>query len=199
MLNVIDLSHNNTLTDDAFHQFQSVGIQAVLHKATQGLTMDDPAFADRKARAAEIGMPFGAYHFATGDDPIAQAEHFLAVTQGTLCRVLDWEQLGMTYTGAVAFVNAIYRASGRYPMLYSGSAFLQEQLTAQGVTTSDTTTLSRCPLWIARYGVAPNIPMAWAAWTLWQYSQTGTVPGVLGNCDQDYFNGNQSALNLLFS
>ena len=200
MLNtVIDLSHNNTITPNAFHQFRVAGMNAILHKATQGTAMVDMRFAERMARAAAVGLLFGAYHFADKGDPVAQADHFIATTQGTLCRALDWETNDMDYHGAVAFINRIHDVSGRYPLLYSGAAFLAEQCRAQGITTPDTTTLSKCPLWIAEYGSHAVVPQAWEAYTLWQYTQTGTVAGVIGYVDRSYFNGDVAALTVQFS
>ena len=103
----------------------------------------------------------------------------------------------MTYVGAVAFVNRIHAVSGRYPILYSGASFLAAQLHTHGVTTPDTTTLSKCPLWIAEYGAKAIIPLAWPHYTLWQYTSTGHCSGVVGNVDRNYFNGDASALKAL--
>ena len=51
-----------------------------------------------------------------------------------------------------------------------------------------------CPLWIANWGVqSPTIPAAWAGnYAFWQYSSTGTTPGISGNVDQDTVNGDSS-------
>lgn len=195
---IIDLSHNNTLVPNSFHQFQAAGLQAIIHKATQGVAMVDICFADRKARAAQVGILFGAYHFAAAGDPVAQADHFIATTQGVLCRVLDWENDAMDYAGAVAFVNRVHHVSGRYPLLYSGAAFLAAKLHEQGITTPDTTTLAQCPLWIAQYGPHAAVPHAWGRYTLWQYTCTGKVSGVVGYVDRSYFVGDSKALAALF-
>ena len=44
------------------------------------------------------------------------------------------------------------------------------------------------PLWIAEYGVSrpANNPI-WSQWVGFQYSSTGQVPGVSGNCDLNEF------------
>jgi hypothetical protein len=36
------------------------------------------------------------------------------------------------------------------------------------------------PLWVADFQSpdTPRIPAQWAAWTFWQFTETGTVPGV---------------------
>jgi GH25 family lysozyme M1 (1,4-beta-N-acetylmuramidase) len=51
------------------------------------------------------------------------------------------------------------------------------------------------PLWIASYTQSPRIPAAWpSGWSFWQYSSTGSVPGISGNVDTDYFQGTRDAL-----
>jgi lysozyme len=36
---------------------------------------------------------------------------------------------------------------------------------------------------------APSIPKPWDAWTFWQYTGHGTVPGIAASVDQNRFNG----------
>ena len=44
------------------------------------------------------------------------------------------------------------------------------------------------PLWIAHYGVSnPGSNPIWNSWVGFQYSSTGSVPGISGNCDMDEF------------
>ncbi len=54
------------------------------------------------------------------------------------------------------------------------------------------------PLWIAasRSG-EPPVPRGWSAWSFWQHSDKGKVPGVGGACDLDYFHGNEAQLKRL--
>ena len=35
---------------------------------------------------------------------------------------------------------------------------------------------------------SPTLPTGWSSWALWQYSSTGTVPGISGNTDLDQLN-----------
>src|SRR5439155_18246375 len=61
--------------------------------------------------------------------------------------------------------------------------------------------------WIADYnGQDPQTSTPWtvctgeniwggtSAWTVWQYTSTGTIPGISGNVDHDVFNGTDSTL-----
>lgn len=41
------------------------------------------------------------------------------------------------------------------------------------------------------------MPKAWSAWSFWQHTDKGKVPGVGGACDLDYFHGGEAQLKLL--
>src|ERR1700681_2572147 len=89
---VIDISHHNGSV--SLIQAAADGIVGVIHKATQGIKFNDPAYTTNKQKASSAGLLWGAYHFGDGSDPIAQAEHFLNIVQPddqTLI-VLDFEE-----------------------------------------------------------------------------------------------------------
>lgn len=194
---IVDLSHFNQNPD--FQQASAAGIIGVIHKATQGIGFVDPTYGPHRTAASAAGLLWGAYHFGTGDDPVAQAQHFVQVAapgpQDIL--VLDFEENtnnsnNMTLDQARAFVGAVQNATGITPGLYGG-AYLREQL-----GNSADPVLQACWLWWAQYGpLAPVIPANWATWTLWQYTDGHngnpqlapfTVAGI-GPCDRDQYQG----------
>ena len=195
---VIDLSHFNQVT--SFAEIKGSGIVGVIHKATEGLSEIDPTYSTHKSEAEAAGLWWGAYHFATGDDAVAQAEHFLSVVNPgpTDLLVLDFEHnpsgASMTLAGAEQFVTQVQQATGRWPGFYSGYSYMQQFL---GQNTS--ATLANCWFWLAEYGPTPHVPPTWPTWTMWQYTdgsvgpQPHSVPGV-GNCDRDQFNGDMQGL-----
>lgn len=77
----------------------------------------------------------------------------------------------------VGFIKNYRSLTGHYPFLYTNPdtwSLLKPQL-----SDADLTTLAKCPLWIAHYGVAsPTIPAPWTSWTFWQYTDKGSCPGV---------------------
>lgn len=87
---VVDLSHHYAEPDFASAR-DSGGIIGVIHKATQGLTYTDPAYAGRRVSALAATLLWGAYHF--GSDGVQQAERFQNVVQPTAntLLVLDFE------------------------------------------------------------------------------------------------------------
>ncbi len=187
---VIDLSHHNNVA--SFHMVQAAGIKGVIHKATQGLGFVDPDYQDRKTRALSINLLWGAYHFGTSADAKQQADFFLSKIEpheNTLL-ALDWESYGpgtMTLQGAAEFVMRIHQVTERWPILYSGQAFLMQQAQVARLNPS-WSVLGLCPLWIARYSnKGPQLPDVWKTFALWQYTDARDVPGV-GKCDSEKFN-----------
>jgi lysozyme len=194
---VVDLSHHNG-TVDLLTAAQS-GIAGVIQKATQGQTYVDPTFTANQALAKRAGLLWGAYHFGTGDDGVAQADFFLRTVQpdASTLLVLDFEANpqgpSMPLGEAYAFVTHVQAVTGRWPGLYSGH-YIKDLLG----TRSDPV-LANCWFWLAQYGPTAVVPPTWPAWTLWQYTDGGMgpepheVPGI-GACDRDLFNGSEAQL-----
>jgi lysozyme len=199
---VIDLSHYNNggvVTID-FGAVAGGGVSGVIHKATQGTSVVDPAYAARRPAALAAGLLWGAYHFGSAADGAQQADFFLRTVDpaGSDLLVLDLEATydasgqqtaSMSLAQAEAFVTHVNQQTGRWPALYGGS-YLKSLL---GSHTD--TTLARCWLWIAEYtsAAAPSLPTGWPTWTLWQYTESGSVPGITGAVDRDRFNGSELA------
>jgi lysozyme len=191
---IIDLSHNNGNVD--LGRANAAGIVGVIHKATQGSGFKDRMYAARRKLAQQAGLLWGAYHFATAADPVAQAKFFLSVAQpgpGDLI-VLDFEQNeatpanSMSLDQARTFISTIQDVAEVTPGLYGGS-YLKQQLAG-----TDDDTLGACWLWWSQYGPAPAIPPAWSDWTLWQYTDGhhGNPPfevNGVGPCDRDRYQG----------
>jgi len=205
---VIDLSHHNQVDEAGFHTIKAAGILGIIHKATQSLHFVDAEYHERRARALAEGLLWGAYHFASKDDPTEQARHFLNTVnpENADLLVLDFEPNStegtMSLAQAEVFVGVIKQETGRLPVLYSGQSFLTTQ-----VARHQNTTLKDCPLWIAVYPISasslPKVPLPWTDFVLWQYTdgnagpQPHTVPGV-GRCDRDQFNGTVDSLKQLW-
>jgi GH25 family lysozyme M1 (1,4-beta-N-acetylmuramidase) len=94
----------------------------------------------------------------------------------------------MTLSQAVAFVQDVEAHTGECPVLYSGNAAKE----ALGATPNPT--LARCRLWLAHYANAPVCPPGWSEPWLWQWSDKGTTPGIVGHVDQDAYQGSPDDL-----
>lgn len=197
---VVDLSHHNQANVD-FTRASAAGILGVIHKATQGTGFVDPMYATRRTAASNAGLLWGAYHFGTAADPVAQAKNFLKVANPTSndILVLDLEKntttpgYDMTLDQARAFVGFVQNATGVTPGLYGG-AYLRDQLGS-----ALDPVLGACWLWWAQYGPAALIPPNWGSFTLWQYTDGhhGNPPFNLdgvGPCDRDLYQGSSNDL-----
>lgn len=182
------------------------GQEFVFVKATEGTTVRNAHFeADRRdARAA--GLYVGAYHYArphrTPGSALAQAQAFVGVIGdqqrvGTLPPVLDLEandsrmRPAELLAWARAFLSAVEQRTGRRPIVYSYPAFWSASM-------GGTRELAGYPLWIAHYTSrdAPRTP-GWSAWTFWQHTSSGSVPGVRGKVDRNRFRGTSQQLAAL--
>jgi lysozyme len=217
---VIDISHNVTVSDFTLVRRRS-NILGVIHKATEGGDYVDQSYSVRRPQAEAAGLLWGAYHFGTRQYPGAhQANAFLAVCRpgpATLM-ALDFEpndgnpRNTMTLAQAEAFVQTVYQATGRLPLVYTHPTWADGAPSGRGrvrltAPISSSSMLARCDLWLADYREEPQLPSAWAAkgWRLWQYAGNeteadaayGSVPRAVSgvsHCDRNLFAGDTTAL-----
>jgi len=217
---VIDISHNVTVTDFALIRRRG-NILGVVHKASEGGDWVDRSYSLRRPQAEAVGLLWGAYHFGTHQYSGArQAAAFLAAAQpgpATLM-ALDFEpndgnwRNTMNLGQAEAFVQAINKATGRLPLVYTHPNWANGERSGRaGVKLRDavnsSSILARCDLWLADYREEPEVPFAWTerGWRLWQYAGNeteadaayGSVPRAIAgvsHCDRNLFAGDAPAL-----
>lgn len=201
---IIDIYDGNPLD---LEKAQAIGVKAIFHQATRGLYKKDVAYQERKRRALEAGMLWGAYHLLSSEDVDAQIAYFLSMEDGSDPRValaIDWEpsKFGMMslddlHRFIVRF-NTILKARGRdiYPILYAGKILRLDPTIVSGDEI-----LGKCPLWFARYTNGPlEIPRkTWSDFTLWQFDDEkrkygAPPPDVLPGADFNSFRGTKDDL-----
>ena len=186
----IDVSHYQGDVD--WSAVKNDGVVFAYTKAAEGETGADSEFAENWAAMKSAGIIRGAYDFyRVGDSPDKQLQNFTAkvnLEQGDLPPMVDIE----TVNGAIETVQSLSSELHKYlealeshyglkPIIYTSNGFWNKYLDAS---------FSAYPLWIAEYGVqSPREPNGWGSWVFWQYSQNGTVNGIDGSVDLDYFNG----------
>jgi MYXO-CTERM domain-containing protein len=192
----IDVSHHQATID--WDKVKADGVVFAFIRVSDGLPPIDREFVRNWAEAKRVGIVRGVYQFFREDlDPVAQADVVLdemgALDDGDLPPVIDVEstdgQTPATITANVGkWIDRIEAATGRRPIIYSGKYFWNDNVKS--------TAFSSYPLWIPQYGpVCPDLPTAWSEWAFFQYSSTGSVMGIGGNCDMNYFNGDRAALD----
>ncbi len=177
--------------------FRNSGSRFAFIKATEGTDIKNQIFNSEWTAALSAGVIRGAYHFFhPGEDPVAQAQFFLA-TVGTLTAsdlppVLDWEVTDGVSTAeqiknALTWLQLVQAQTGRTPAVYVNPSFWNQLGNPQQ--------FAKYPLYIANYNTTcPTVPPPWSTWTFWQ-SGIGAVPGLQSPyADIDVFNGPASAL-----
>jgi len=205
---IIDISRYQVVNDwNAVAQ----KVKCVVNRATCGDYYTDTAHASHWYGAGGVGMLRSSYHVVTPADPTnmrrigakEQMDKFFAAMDGKgtdIPIVLDSElQRGQTKeyitevtAGCIELAEKEY---GKYPILYTRKTWWD-------YWTNQHPLFSKCELWPARYSTTLVSPWSdgyykfrdWTTWRLWQWSSTGAIPGIVGNVDLDWFNGDSDAL-----
>lgn len=182
----IDVSHYQGRNIN-WDKVKAAGYTFVIMKATDGLGKDS-TYKNNRQGAADAGLIVGAYHFFRPKRPVrAQIDNFLTITggvrKGELAPTGDFEQadlwVGLSKKAAadkaIEWLSEVEKATGMNPFYYSNFAFPKEAMGADA-------RLKNYPLWLARYRKQEAVaPAPWTAWTIWQQSDTGVVPGITDN------------------
>jgi lysozyme len=162
-------------------------VKFVFAKATESTDYYSNQFQKQHDGAKSRNIPFGAYHYL---DPAAdgktQAEYFLEAIdgfEGQLLPALDIEETSGQTADQITtcmedFLTAVDATlNGKRTIVYTYLSFWQN-------TMGGSEDFAGHPLWIAQYpvrykaGMEPKIPKGWKSAVLWQYADTGDVPGI---------------------
>jgi lysozyme len=194
---VLDLSHWQGTPD--FKKIFANGTEGVILKCTQGTSYVDDKYLTNMQAAKSAGLLVSAYHFLERGDIDAQMGNFLKTHElpygSRLC--LDFEENpnggNPTLTDLTDAVLNLMAYAPDYEITVYGSGLLKS---AVGSTRNEI--LADCTsLWIAHYtsAKAPDWPkQTWPQWSLWQYTQSGSSPGVSGDVDCNRWNGDPARL-----
>ena len=153
----------------------------VIVKATQGVTYVHRQCDAIVNRCKADGKLWGFYHYAGGNDPIAEADFFYNQCRGYFGQgipCLDWESIQNKAWGnsnwCRQFVDKIHELTGVWCLIY-----VQASARAQAANCA-----ADCGLWLAGYPDYRNswdMPTfrystdPWKTWTIWQYSSSNGV------------------------
>ena len=162
---------------------------------------DDGFYTDGQAvrnalEARSTGLPVGFYVYLGGSSSVEnEVNHIknLISNIGGLRKgevlALDWEESHPDEVDYVAGVaRGLINSGVQPPLIYMSLSRVRSKNWHPLVALN-------CGLWVAAWGdndnVADEAPPSddWPFWALWQFSSTGSVPGVSGRVDLDYFNG----------
>jgi lysozyme len=170
----------------------AAGYRFAFIRATIGGDYVDPRFYVNWDGARSAGLLISPYHVLRPDIPPDEQVSFFLQTlggrRGDLPTVLDVERddgLGPeAITHAVmAVLAALETHDERKPIVYTARWCWDRWVLPRSHWRD-------YDLWVASYTSAPFLPRDWDAWTFWQYSDRGKVPGVgAGATDLNWFAG----------
>ena len=186
----IDISEFQTVTD--WNAVKAAGIRFAILRAGFGRYEEDSAFRANARGATAAGIPIGVYWFSYALDKAGaeeEARKCLEVIQGhqiTLPVYFDFEYDTVSYAKkqgvtlgrqafndhSAAFCQTI-EAAGYRAGVYYNLDYLDRLV--------DMDRIGKYSLWFAQYNSYPQA----SGWDLWQYSSTGSVPGISGRVDMD--------------
>ena len=175
---IIDLSHYQSDAGRIDYAQVRSAVTGAYIKLTEGVDYIDPAW---RAHAIGLkGIPRGGYHFCRGGDPSGEVHHFadvLATGTWELRPAIDIEWPQASAGWLREFIAALRAATGvRALRVYSSFALLRDVLEpGQWID-------PELDIWAARY----NDTLGWdhPQLALWQYTQSGRIPGITGPVDQ---------------
>lgn len=189
----IDISHHQSRPN--FSAVKNAGIGFVILKATEGVNYVDPAFIANVDAAKAAGLPIGAYHFLRATSIDQQCKDFVAAIKPHgpyTCIGIDVENpngnpeisnLGKAeITSRILKLNSAIRTAG-----FTCDVYVYASKSWFG-TYIDT---ARCKaagmkIWMAWYSNAtPDNTNRSSLCDMWQWSSSGSVPGVAGHVDMD--------------
>ncbi|WP_062204941.1 lysozyme [Streptomyces sp. NBRC 109706] len=202
----IDVSHWQGAIN--WTSVRGAGIQFAWMKATEGTSFKDSRFNTNYPAAHGAGVIRGAYHFARPDvsNGATQANYFASNGGAwsrdnlTLPGVLDIEHnpygaqcYGLSTTQMRTWINDFYNT---YKSRTTRDVVIYTTASWWNTCTGNWTGMSaKAPLWVAHWTTgSPTIPAGFPTWTVWQYTDSGSISGISGNVDRNKFNGSRDRL-----
>lgn len=175
---VVDISHYEEIDRQDWQKVKDYGIVGIICKASQGTNYKDPMYDEFREGALSVGLEWGAYHFNSAENVVAQVNKFLDASQPdprTLL-ALDYEEnrrSDMTIHQAVDFLHLIEEKMGRKAIIYSGNKLKE---TIDDLNRVDRDYITSHKLWLAQYGSRYRFPNGFDDFFLWQYTGDGVGP-----------------------
>ena len=153
-------------------------IRFVYIKASEGATYRSPHYAHNITQARRNGLLVGSYHYLTStssiDEQFQNFSTFALKSVQDLMPMLDVEVRGdwsrsQLIDSVDKFCQLVEEHYGVQPMIYSTMGFYNKNLTPH---------FNKHRLYIGRYSNSePEINWE-GEYTIWQYSETGIIPGI---------------------
>lgn len=162
-------------------------IRFVYIKATEGATYHSHHYAYNLSQARRNGMLVGSYHYLTSsstiDEQFQNFSSFALKSVQDLVPMLDVEVRGTWSRSQLLdsvdkFCQLVKNHYGVQPMIYSTMEFYNKNLTPH---------FNKHLLYIGRYSKEPPEINWEGKYTIWQFSETGIIPGIDAYVDLCHF------------
>jgi len=190
----IDVSYYQGTID--WPEVRANGTTFAYIKATEGGDRVDNKFDENWDGARAAGVKRGAYHFyyfcRPVDEQIAWFEEHVPVDPDALPPALDMEWNPQSKTchsrpprdrilsDMQKFLEELEHHYGKRPVIYSSVDFHRDVL--EGA-------FEDYPFWLRSVKTFPAKKYGDRRWHIWQYTETGSLPGVSGKIDKNAFAG----------
>jgi lysozyme len=192
----IDVSRYQGRIDfDAAH---AAGTNFVFIKATEGADYIDPNFHENWSRARAAGMPRAAYHFmawcSLARDQAEWFKRMVPPDPDALPPVLDleWNHSSSckkrfsredTLEKIRVMLAEMEAHTGKIPIIYTDITFHRDMLEGEQFDNA---------FWLRSTAAEPHTRYSGRDWTFWQWTQTGTMPGIHAEVDRNSFYGTEA-------
>lgn len=178
-LKVIDVSTHQGVIDWA--KVKASGVDGAIIRCGYGsdiASQDDKQWKRNADECTRLGIPFGTYLYSyakTTAQAKSEAEHVLRLVKGynlSYPIYYDLEEAG-TESGAIERAKVfgdIIEAAGYWCGVYANKSWWTNHLVG----------LERFVKWVAQYN---SVCTYSGSYDMWQYTSSGSIPGVNGNCD----------------
>jgi lysozyme len=182
---VIDWSQLKAKTCDG----DTVSFKFAFIKATEGVWIEDPMFADNWKQARRNRIIRGAYHYYLPDvNPYKQAKNFISsvtLKKGDLPPVVDVEETRNKsrkelVAGLKIYIAEVQKHYGVKPIIYSNINFIDNYLADD---------FDDHRFWVAHYYREELVINKDVDWLFWQHSDKAGMIGCGYHVDVNVFNG----------
>lgn len=179
-----------------FGRLRAAGAHFAFIKATEGADYVDPNFAANWAGARAAGMARAAYHFMfwcrTAAEQARWFEQNVPDDPDALPPILDVEWNNQSrlcpkrptpdeaFAKVAAMLQLMEQYTGKLPIIYTDITFHRDVLAGRHLPNT---------FWLRSVAAEPDDRYDNLDYTFWQWTQTGTMPGIRGEVDRSAFYG----------
>ena len=163
----------------------------VIIRSTAGKDYRDRYFTSNFREAKKNGIIRGAYHYyRPNENSTSQARNYIKnvkLSPGDFPPILDIEKVSKVQSikslkiGIKNWLSIVESHYGIKPIIYTGAHYYNDHLKGE---------FSDYVLWIANYNNVKT-PLKNSTWSIWQFSDNGSIDGIKGPVDLNLFNGSR--------